>query len=65
MTSRATQVAILQHAIRWSSNVLVEVSSNHSAALTVNGRQHLHDAIRSLENMRLEFLHPEKECTKP
>ena len=46
--TRQTRIAIVEHAIRWSSNILTEVTSNHLGILSPATREHLASALSSL-----------------
>lgn len=51
MMTQDTRVQIVEHAARWAQNMLVEVLSNHGSALTEEGRDCLHNAVRALVDL--------------
>lgn len=53
--SHEVRVAIVEHAIRWATNILVEVLHNHGRALPQEVRIPLHDAIQKLGDAAQEL----------
>ncbi len=44
-----TRTEIIEHALRWATNMVVEVASNHSHVLPEDARRSLRDASRALQ----------------
>jgi hypothetical protein len=56
------RITIVEHAVRWSKNILTEVLHNHGKALTKERAQHLRTAIACLstfESAKREEDHPD------
>jgi hypothetical protein len=45
-----TRLQIVEHACRWSMNMIAEVCNNHATILDSEARQELRNACRSLAN---------------
>jgi hypothetical protein len=46
--TKETRSEIVQHAIRWTANMLVEVISNHGPIMPRQAREHLKTGVDSL-----------------
>jgi hypothetical protein len=46
---------IVLHGVRWATNILVEVLSNHAAAVSASGRKFLAEAVSKLQEAEAEF----------
>jgi len=56
------RIAIVDHAVRWASNILVEVQGNHGRSLSHRRSRLLHEATAALA----EFMGPdEPAAVKP
>ena len=53
-----TREEIVLHALRWTSNILVEVLSNHGNNLPPKSRSRLRDAVASLAETEREIRFP-------
>jgi hypothetical protein len=45
-----SRLTIVEHAIRWSSNILNEVVGNHGRFIPVEAREHLKQATQELSS---------------
>jgi hypothetical protein len=50
-----TRKEITLHGIRLANNILVEVLSNHAAAVNVEGRKYLSEAVKLIAKADSEF----------
>ncbi len=48
MMKNTESLTVVEHAIRWSNNILTEVLSNHGRKLNPVAREHLKAAVCSL-----------------
>jgi hypothetical protein len=46
---------IVLHGLRWATNILVEVLSNHASAVSESGRKILAEAVSKLGEAEAEF----------
>lgn len=51
--TKHTRQEIVAHAVRWASNMLVEVTGNHGSILSEEQRQCLKDAAAALSRFQL------------
>ena len=60
-----SRIAVTDNAIRWTSNILVEVLSNSHGVISGPVREHLRDAISSLSEAQQGIRFPDGEKGNP
>lgn len=50
-----TRIEVLRHAIRWTTNIFVELSSNHATYLPPELTEVLRSLVRALDEARAKF----------
>lgn len=51
---------VLENAMRWTSNILVEVQANHGEYMPQVAAEHLRQSIRSLHDATMNLRFPDK-----